>query len=50
MASFLMGLGLGFFLCIAFTVAEMDGVTRDECRAAHAGYDCILGWVRGEAF
>lgn len=23
---------------------------KNACRAANPGYDCTLGWVRGEAF
>lgn len=29
------------------TVIDND---RDACRAQHPGYECVRGWVQGEAF
>ena len=29
---------------------ELGGDTRDACRSRNPGYDCHLGWVKGEAF
>lgn len=40
---------IGFFAALVCLAAEMDG-TRGECRAAHVGYDCGIGWIVGEAF
>lgn len=30
--------------------AKNIDVGRNACRAANPGYDCNVGWVRGEAF
>lgn len=35
---------------IAFELLGAGGSDRDACRAANPGYECVVGWVRGEAF
>lgn len=31
------------------TAPAIDG-TRNACRAANPGYECVRGWVKGEPF
>lgn len=39
-----------FLICLWILVAAQGPRTPNACRAANPGYDCVLGWVRGEAF
>ena len=40
----------GFFFACMLLANELGGDTRDACRSRNPGYDCHLGWVKGEAF
>lgn len=50
MSWFVTGIGIGMLIMLWLTASAMDGPNRDQCRAAHPGFDCSLGWVVGERF
>ncbi len=39
----------GFMIGVTLQSIQTTG-SRDACRAANPGYECVVGWVRGEAF
>lgn len=50
-ALFILVGGIACFVCGFF--GGVDTITPDglnACRAANPGYDCVIGYVRGEAF
>lgn len=52
-ADFILAFGAAFFgFCIGLIVGGY-AITPDDmgaCRAANPGYECVIGYVRGEAF
>lgn len=41
---------VGLVVFTTETDTRREVASRNECRAANPGYECIRGWVRGERF